>query len=223
VGTIAGQGWSGDQEARRVRLFDAGRRGDGPAVVHDRVLTAANVITALRLLGLPLFVWLMLGPRAYGMALLVLGVVATTDWIDGYVARRFDQVTRLGRFLDPLIDRVLLATAAITLLVVGFLSAVVVVAVVARDVLLLVAVLVRFRGVPPLPVSRMGKFATACLLIGVPAFLPANMDFAYAGVFAVIAWIATSIGIAAYYWAGIQYAREASRLAPQGAVPDALP
>ena len=206
-----------------MRLFDAGRRGDGPAVVHDRVLTAANVITALRLLGLPLFVWLMLGPRAYGMALLVLGVVATTDWIDGYVARRFDQVTRLGRFLDPLIDRVLLATAAITLLVVGFLSAVVVVAVVARDVLLLVVVLVRFRGVPPLPVSRMGKFATACLLIGVPAFLPANMDFAYAGVFAVIAWIATSIGIAAYYWAGIQYAREASRLAPQGAVPDALP
>lgn len=206
-----------------MRLFDAGKRGDGPVVVHDRVLTAANVITALRLLGLPLFVWLMLGPRAYGLALLVLAVVATSDWIDGYVARRFDQVTRLGRFLDPLIDRILLATAAITLLAVGFLSVVVVVLVVARDLLLLAAVLVRFRGIPPLPVSRMGKFATACLLIGVPAFLPANMDFAYAGVFAVIAWVATPIGIAAYYWAGIQYAREANRLAPQGAVPDALP
>lgn len=206
-----------------MRLFDAGARGDGPAVVHDRVLTAANVITAVRLLGLPVFVWLMVGPEAYGLALLVLAVVAATDWIDGYVARRFDQVTRLGRFLDPLIDRVLLATAGLTLLAVGFISWVLVALIVVRDLVLLAAVALRFRGVPPLPVSRMGKFATACLLIGVPAFLPANMDFAYADAFRVLAWVLTPLGIAAYYVAGVQYALAARRLAGTGRAPAALP
>jgi cardiolipin synthase len=196
-----------------VRLFDAGARGDEPAVVHDRVWTVANGITAVRLAGLPLFVWLMVGPGAYGIAALVLVVVATSDWVDGYVARRFDQVTKLGRVLDPLIDRVLLATAAVTLLVVGFLPVLVVVLVVARDVLLLGGVALRFGGIPPIPVSRMGKFATACLLIGVPAFLPANMDFAYARVFEVLGWVFTPVGIVAYYMAGVQYARAARELA----------
>jgi cardiolipin synthase (CMP-forming) len=63
--------------------------------------------------------------------------VATTDWVDGYVARRFDQVTKLGRIMDPLVDRALLATAAVTLLVAGILPWWVLLAIVARDVLLL--------------------------------------------------------------------------------------
>lgn len=198
-----------------MRLFDAGARGEEPAVVHDRVLTAANAITAVRLAGLPLFVWLMLGPGAYGIAALVLVIVAATDWVDGYVARRFDQVTKLGRVLDPLIDRILLATAALTLLAVGFLDVVVVVLLVTRDVLLLTAVALRFGAIPPIPVSRMGKFATACLLIGVPSFLPANMDFAYAGAFSVLAWALTPVGLVAYYVAGVQYALAARELARQ--------
>jgi cardiolipin synthase len=198
-----------------VRLFDAGAPRGRTLVVHDRVLTVANGITALRLAGLPLFVWLMLGPGAYGRALGVLVVVASSDWVDGYVARRFDQVTRLGRVLDPLIDRILLATAGVTMLVVGFLSPLIVGAVVARDVLLLVGSLIRFGGLPPIPVSRAGKFATACLLIGVPAFLVANMEFPGSGLFALLAWPLTVVGILAYWVAGWQYARVARRLPPQ--------
>jgi cardiolipin synthase (CMP-forming) len=162
------------------------------------------------LLGLPLFVWLTVGPGAYGRALLVLAVVAATDWVDGYVARRFDQVTRLGRIMDPLIDRIMLATAGLTLLAVGFIPLVVVGAIVVRDVAILVGSLVRFGGIPPIPVSRAGKFATACLLIGVPGFLLGNMDWALADVAGVLARGFTVVGVVAYYVAGAQYARAAA-------------
>lgn len=160
----------------------------------------------MRLLGLPLFVWLVVGPERLGLAFGLLALVACTDWVDGYVARRFDQVTRLGRLLDPLIDRLMLATAGLTLAAVGFLSWWIVALIVARDVALLAVGFVLFRGIPSIPVSRMGKFATANLLFGVPSFLLAAMDWPGATVFRVAAWVWTVVGIAAYYVAGWQYA-----------------
>ncbi len=190
-------------------LFDAGARRDAPATVHERVVTAANAITAVRLLGLPLFVWLTVAVGAYGMAFLVLVVVAATDWVDGYVARRFDQVTKIGKALDPLIDRAMLATAALTLLAVGFIPVWVVVAVVARDALLLVVALMLFRGNPNIPVSRLGKFATANLLVGVPGFLLGRMDWPGAELFLALAYVFSVVGIAAYYLAGWRYWRAA--------------
>lgn len=195
-----------------VRMFDAGRRDDRPVVVHDKVVTAANAITAVRLLGLPLFVWLMVGPRAYGMAFLTLVVVGCTDWVDGYVARRFDQVTRLGQMIDPLIDRALLATAGITLAAQGILPWWVIGAIVLRDVGLLAAAAVLFRGNPGIPVTRLGKFATACLLIGIPGFLLGVMDWSGAEVFAAIGWLFTTVGLLTYYIAGIMYARTARQV-----------
>ena len=203
-----------------VRFFDAGLQEDRPVVVHDKVVTVANGITFLRLLGLPLFVWLMIGPRAYGMAFLTLAVVGATDWVDGYVARRFDQVTRLGKLIDPLIDRALLATAGLTLAALGFLPWWIIGAILARDVLLLGGAAIRFRGNPEIPVTRIGKFATACLLVGVPAFLLAGMDWAGAGFFTVFAWIITATGLISYYAAGAAYARIALRTThPTGDAP----
>jgi cardiolipin synthase len=175
--------------------------------VHDDVFTVANGISFLRLLGLPLFVYLMISTKAYGQALLLLMVVGSTDWVDGYVARRFDQVTRLGKWLDPLLDRALLATAAITLAVLGFMPLWVLILLIGRDVLVLGIGYWLFRGAPPIPVSRMGKFATACLLVGVPGFLVAGMDFGLAGVFLVVAWFFVTIGLMAYYYAAVAYAR----------------
>lgn len=192
-------------------LFDAGSRGHDPSVqvVHDRVFTAANAISFLRLLGLPVFVWLMAGREAYGQAFAVLFVVGVTDWVDGYVARRFDQVTRLGKWLDPLLDRALLATAAVTLTVLGFLPLWILVLLVGRDVLVLGVGYLLFRGAPPIPVSRTGKFATACLLSGIPGFLLGGMEFAAADEFAALAWALTIVGLVAYYVAGVGYARAA--------------
>lgn len=190
-------------------LFNAGARTDGPTVVHDRVLTVANGITAVRLLGLPLFVWLIVA-GAYGMGFLTLVVVGTTDWVDGYVARRFDQVTRLGKLIDPLIDRAMLATAGITLLAIGFIPWWVVVAFVARDVVLLATGFAMFRGSNPnIPVSNLGKFATACLLIGVPGFLLGRMDWGGSDVFLNVAYVFSVVGIVSYYVAGWQYWRAA--------------
>ncbi len=192
-----------------MRLFDAGRRAGGDEVVHDRVLTAANGITLVRLIGLPLFVWLMIGPAAYGKAFGVLSAVAATDWVDGYVARRFDQVTRLGQLIDPLVDRALLATVGLTLTALRIMPWPVIVLIVGRDVLLLGIGAVLFRGLPPIPVNRTGKFATANLLIGIPGFLLGRMDWPGALPFRYGAWGFTAVGIVAYYLAGIHYARAA--------------
>ena len=195
-------------------------------VVHDRVVTVANGITALRLLGLPLFVWLTAFEHAYGLGFLTLVVVGTTDWIDGYVARRFDQVTRLGKLMDPLIDRALIATAGITLLAMGFIPWWVVAAIVGRDVLLLGAGFLLFgRANPNIPVSNLGKFATACLLIGVPAFLLARMDWAGADVMVYVAYGYSILGIVTYWAAGVRYAQAARtvRAAMQNAAPSTDP
>ena len=191
-------------------LFNAGARTDGPMVVHDRVFTVANGITAVRLLGLPLFIWLAAFVEAYGMAFLVLTLVGTTDWVDGYVARRFDQVTKLGKLIDPLIDRAMLATAGLTLLAIGFIPWWIVAAFVLRDVVLLGVGFAMFKGNNPnIPVSNLGKFATACLLIGVPAFLLGHMDWSANGAFLIAAYVFSIVGILTYYAAGWRYAQAA--------------
>ena len=177
--------------------------------MHDRVLTAPNLITAVRLAGLPLFAWLVLGPRQLFVAFWVLVVIAATDWIDGYVARRFDQVSRIGKLVDPLVDRMLLATAVITLTVADLLPWPLVVLIVLRDVAVLGISLVWFGGVPPMPVSNTGKLATALLMIGVPGFLLAGIDWIGAPAIFALAWITTVLGIATYYLAAIRYGRVA--------------
>jgi len=193
-----------------VPLFDAGRRSDaGAELVHDRLLTAPNVITAIRLAGLPLFVWLVLGAERYVVAFWVLVAIATTDWIDGYVARRFDQVTRIGKLVDPLVDRLLLATATITLLIAGLLPWPLLALILVRDVVVLGVSLAWFAGIPPIPVSRVGKLATALLMIGIPGFLLAGVDWTGADAIRVVAWTSTVAGIVAYYMAAARYGRVA--------------
>lgn len=190
-----------------MREFDWGARRDRPQVTHDRILTVANAITAVRLAGLPVFVWLLVGREAYGAALAVLAAVAATDWADGYVARRFDQVTRLGTILDPLVDRLLLATAGIALAVAEVVPWWLVALILARDVAIVAGAAVLFRGMPQIAVTRIGKSATAALLVGLPAFLVARwLD---AGVVLGLAWAFSLAGVAAYYIAGVQYARAA--------------
>lgn len=202
--------------SQRVRKFEWGARGEGPQVVHDRVMTVANAISFLRLLGLPLFVWLLVGQEAYGWAVAVLAAVGATDWVDGYVARRFDQVTRIGKILDPLIDRALLATAAVTMLAVGMLPWWLVALVVGRDVALLAGAAVVFRSIPPIPVTRVGKFATACLLVALPGLLLGHVDWTLARFFLAGSWVMAAIGTIAYYGAGVQYVHAALALRSTG-------
>lgn len=191
----------------RARQFEWGARHGRPQVVHDRVVTTANLISVLRLLGLPVFVWLMLGPQAYGAALAVLAAVGATDWVDGYVARRFDQVTRLGKALDPLIDRALVITAGLTLLLAGMLPWWLVALVAGRDLVLVLGAAIVFRGIPTIPVTRIGKTATAALLLALPGLLLGHMDWRGASAVLVGSWVVAVLGVAAYYVAAGQYVR----------------
>jgi cardiolipin synthase len=193
-----------------VPLFDAGRRGDADQEqVHDRLLTAPNLITAVRLAGLPLFVWLVLAAQQYGRAFAVLVVISTTDWVDGYVARRFDQVSRIGKLVDPLVDRLLLVTAAVTLVIAGLLPWPLLGLIVVRDAVVLGVSLWWYGGVAPIPVSRVGKAATALLMVGIPGFLLSGVDWGGAGAVRVFAWLTTVAGIIAYYVAAARYGRVA--------------
>lgn len=191
-------------------LFDAGARS-GPAEQEpsDRVLTVPNAITAARLAGLPVFVWLVVR-GSLGAALAVLVAVAATDWVDGYVARRFGQVSRLGALVDPLVDRVLLATVLVTLLIEGIVPWPLAALALLRDAAVLGGAFALFGRLPPIPVNRAGKAATALLLVGVPLFLLA----AWRGIegLEVAAWVVTVAGLAAYYGAAWQYARAAAAL-----------
>jgi cardiolipin synthase len=193
-----------------VALFNAGARdGAGRERVHDRWLTAPNVITAVRLAGLPLFVWLVLGQERLLAAFVVLVMIATTDWVDGYVARRFDQVSRIGKVVDPLVDRLLLATAAITLVIAGLLPWPLLALIVLRDAIVLGVSLAWFGAIPPIPVSKTGKMGTALLMAGVPGFLLAGIDWAGSTAILVVAACLTAAGIVAYYLAAIRYGRVA--------------
>lgn len=174
------------------------------------MLTAPNAISALRLLALPVFVWLVLAADALVVALVMLVAVAATDWVDGYVARRFDQVTKLGRVLDPVVDRVVIVTAALTMLAADTVPvpAWLVALVVVRDVAVVGGAVIAFGGVPPLRVTRVGKTATACLLVALPTFLLAGTGIRAAEVVEALAWFAAGVGVVAYYAAGVQYARQ---------------
>jgi cardiolipin synthase len=193
-----------------VRVFDLGG-GDEPAVVTNRVLTIPNLLSLARLLVLPWLYWLLVSDR-FLLALAVGFVFASTDWFDGFIARRFDQVTRLGQLLDPVSDRLFIVTVMIGLVVADVVPLALAVAIVARDVLLLAggAVLLGGGRVTP-PVTRLGKAATFGMIWSFPWLLVgahlATIDSGHAGwvrfVGLAVAWAAT----AAYWVVGVGYVR----------------
>ena len=124
------------------------------------------MLTVVRFLGVPLFIWLVLGQQEYGYAALVLAIMSSTDWVDGYIARRFNQMSNLGRVMDPIADRLALIAVAVTLVIAGVLEWWYLVALLAPDAVLLASTLFFFRGHPDLPVSLIGKARTGLLLVG---------------------------------------------------------
>lgn len=184
-------------------VFSHGSRG-GPEITQDRILTAPNLISLLRLLALPFLYADVVGGREI-RGLVILVVISLTDYLDGYVARRFNQVSRLGQILDPLIDRLLIAVTVIAMVVAGILPLWLVVALLSRDVLLLIGGLVLVStGRQPPPVTDLGKAATFGLLTTLPVFLLAaglhSEQLRAAGWVAIVAY-------GALYWlAAVQYA-----------------
>src|SRR5947209_8130914 len=138
---------------------------DGPATTPDRVVTVPNAISVARLAGVPVFLWLVLGPKADWWAVGLLIAAGLSDWLDGKLARAWNQQSRLGQVLDPAADRLYIAATLIGLAVRGFIPWWLVALLVARELVLGAALLVlRRHGYGPLQVSLVGKTATLCLL-----------------------------------------------------------
>ncbi|MBQ1444401.1 MAG: CDP-alcohol phosphatidyltransferase family protein [Renibacterium salmoninarum] len=198
-----------------MRLIGAGSRPGRPIVDHDRIFTIPNVLTVVRFLGVPLFVWLVLAKDEYGWAVLVLAVMGSTDWVDGYIARRFDQASKLGRILDPVADRIALITVAITLVIAGIAPLWLLAVIVLPDAVLTTTSLLFFRWHPDLPVSIIGKLRTAALLLGTPMLLLARAIGAEPNALTYIAWTFLVLGIIGhliaaynYFWAIVRKHRE---------------
>ena len=140
---------------------------DSQQAVSDKILTAPNVITLVRFLLIPLFVYLRFCTEYETAALVVFVVAACTDWVDGQVARRTNQVSRIGMLFDPFVDRFLLAVGVLSVCALGRLPIWVVVVVIVRDLALLIEGRISLYLMNSLPrVSYVGKAATAFLLFG---------------------------------------------------------
>src|SRR6266853_724592 len=178
----------------------AGARGDDEEVVLNRVLTAPNLISFVRLL--------YVAGRVLP-AMIVLGVVGTSDFVDGFVARATGQVSVLGKLLDPLADRIVIIAVLVAYsikgTVPGWLSSVII----ARDVIIMVAFAVfEKRGLPRLPVNRTGKRATAALFTGM-GVISISVVMKVSGVTGLVL---LGVGAVLYWAAGFLYAKEIRRL-----------
>jgi CDP-diacylglycerol--glycerol-3-phosphate 3-phosphatidyltransferase len=180
---------------------------EGREALPDRVWTVPNVLSLLRLLGVPLFLWLLLGPQADGWAIVVLAVSGITDWADGKLARLLDQGSRLGALLDPAADRLYIVSALIALALREIVPLWVVLLLVGREVVLGGMLLVlRHYGYPPLQVHYLGKAATFLLLYAFPTLLlAASSAGRVAAVAEPFAWALTIWGTALYLLAGLLY------------------
>ena len=142
------------------------------AVQTDRIVTLPNALTVVRLLAIPVFVWLALGPKNDAAAALVLVGIGVTDWADGYLARKWNQITRFGQLMDPIADRLATFATLLVFLVRGVVPWWLVAILIARDVVLALEMSrLKAHGVTGLPVNFVGKAATAMLLGSFPLLL----------------------------------------------------
>jgi cardiolipin synthase len=191
-----------------------------------RVLTAPNVITTVRLLCIPVFLWLLLRPhhRGWYPAALLLAVLGATDGVDGFVARRFHQVSTVGKVLDPLADRLLIGVAGISIIAVGAVPLWVGVTALAREVLVAVGfVLVAALGARRMDVSWAGKAATFAVMCALPLFLAGHARDDWHTVAEVLAWVSALPGLVVGWYAVATYAPTAVaevRSARRGGGPD---
>ena len=180
-------------------------------VQTDRILTIPNLLSFARLLGVPLFLWLILGPHADGWAIVLLTISGITDWLDGKIARATGQISRLGQLLDPLADRAYIAATLLGLAIRGTIPWWLVGLLLARDLILAgVLALLKRRGITGLPVHFLGKAATFNLLWGFPFLL---LGDSATGTGLTLADAARVLGWAFAIWgAALLYIEQARRI-----------
>lgn len=185
----------------------------------DRIVTLPNAITLVRLLCIPLFLYLLFGMDARFGAALLLGFLGATDWVDGYAARHLNQVSDFGKAFDPTVDRLLFISGVIGIIVAEGCPLWFGILIVTREVLLSIWVLsIMALGAKRMEVTWWGKRATVFVMVAFPMFLAASdesLPHAVRTAFSVIAWCAAIPGLvlsliafAGYFPAGLEALRE---------------
>ena len=194
-----------------------------------RVVTIPNAISAARLAGVPVFLWLILGPRtpaADSWAVILLIVASASDWLDGKIARALNQQSRLGQLLDPAADRLYIVATIVALAIRAIIPWWLVAVLVARELVLGVAlVALRSRGYGPLQVSFLGKAATLCLLYAFPMLLLGSHHGIFAELTRIAGWAMAIWGTALYWCAAGLYLMQTRSLltARESGKPDGPP
>jgi cardiolipin synthase (CMP-forming) len=183
----------------------------------DRILTAPNVITLVRLLCIPVFLWLLFGLHRQTAAAILLAVLGATDWVDGHVARRYGQVSTFGKVLDPTADRILVGTAVISIMVYGAVPLWFGIATIAREVLVSVMVLLLAGlGAARIDVLWVGKAGTFGLMFAYPTFLLGDGTAGWQEPIRIIGWVTGLVGLGLAWWAAGSYIAPARRALRQG-------
>lgn len=185
------------------------------------MLTIPNALSVARLAGVPVFLWLVLGPHADAWAVALLIASAATDWLDGKLARALNQQSRLGEALDPAADRLYIAATLVALAVRGIIPWWLLALLVVRELVVAGALglLKRRMGFGTLQVSFAGKTATLCLLYAFPLLLLGTYAGTWAEIARIIGWAFAVWGTALYWWAAALYLTQTralltGRLAP---------
>jgi CDP-diacylglycerol--glycerol-3-phosphate 3-phosphatidyltransferase len=184
------------------------------ATVSNAIWTVPNLLSGLRLLGVPVFLWLILGPHADGWAIILLMFSGASDYFDGKLARAWNQTSRLGQLLDPAADRLYIVATVVGLAIRGVIPVALVVALLARDLILAgtLPVLRRY-GYGPLPVHYLGKAATFNLLYAFPLILLGAGHGWGSPAARIFGWAFAVWGVGLYWWAGLLYLFQVRSLA----------
>lgn len=186
-----------------------------------RILTVPNLVSFVRLLAIPVFWWVLLVREDVALAAWLVFVVGWTDWVDGYLARRLSQVSEVGKILDPVADRLMIASALVGGLIVGVLPPWFGWGLIAREILVgIVALNLAARGGGAMEVRFMGKAATFALYGAIPAFYLAASGLVE-GLMRPVAWVLGVIGLVLYWYVAVLYVGDSrARLAALESSPD---
>jgi cardiolipin synthase (CMP-forming) len=177
-----------------------------PGTSPNRVLTVPNLLSAVRLALVPVFVYLLLFRHADGWAVGILTFSGVSDWADGKIARVLNQASRFGELLDPAVDRLYMITVPVALAARAMVPWWIVVTLLARDALLAATLpLLRRRGLTALPVTYVGKAATFALMVGFPLILGGQWHATWSRVLLAFGWGFLMWGVYLYLWAFVLY------------------
>ena len=196
-----------------------------PEGVFDHLVTLPNLFTLVRLMCLPLFLYLLFGQDNRAGAAWLLALLGSTDWVDGYIARRFDQTSEFGKIFDPTVDRLLFIVAVTAIIVDGSIPIWFAVAVLVRELVVggIIAFSTLFLGMQRFGVTWLGKCATFALMGAVPSFLISHADVWESPFFGVLAWVLGIPGLALSYYTGILYIPQVRRGIAAGRAAALLP